>query len=238
VDSLADLEGVEGLEGVGSGFAATRDGIDALLRDRGLRRTSADLTTESVLRGAHASGVLAGSESSLDQVRAGEGDAFAQAALRISVELLGLAPVFGRTPLQALARLHALAAAGSVPDDAVGRPKDEESSRRLRDVVVLLGGTRPALMTAALVHAELMTREPFGSYDGLVARAAERLVLVGSGLDAKSLVVPEAGHLRLRREYESNLRAYASGTRSGIQAWLIYCTEAYAAAGEASPLND
>jgi hypothetical protein len=238
VESLAELEGVERLEGVGSGFAATRDGIDALLRDRGLRRTSADLTTESVLRGAHASGVLAGSESSLEQVRAGEGDAVAQAALRISVELLGLVPVFGRTPLQALARLHALAAAGSVPDEAVGRPKDEHSSRRLRDVTVLLGGTRPALMTAALVHAELVTREPFGSYDGLVARAAERLVLVGSGLDAKSLVVPEAGHLRLRREYESNLRAYASGTRSGIQAWLIYCTEAYAAAGEASPLND
>jgi hypothetical protein len=238
VDSLADLEGVEGLEGVGSGFAATRDGIDVLLRDRGLRRTSADLTTESVLRGAHASGVLAGSESSLEQVRAGEGDAVAQAALRISVELLGQVPVFGRTPLQALARLHALAAAGSVPDDAVGRPKDEDSSRRLRDVAALLGGTRPALMTAALVHAELVTREPFGSYDGLVARAAERLVLVGSGLDAKSLVVPEAGHLRLRREYESNLRAYASGSRSGIQAWLIYCTEAYAAAGEASPLND
>jgi hypothetical protein len=238
VDSLADLDGVEGLEGVGSGFAATRDGIDALLRDRGLRRTSADLTTESVLRGAHASGVLEGSASSLDQVRAGEGDAIAQAALRISVELLGLAPVFSRTPLQALARIHTLAAAGSLPDDEVGRPKDDDSARRLRDVIVLLEGRRPALMTAALVHAELAIRRPFGSYDGLVARAAERLVLVGSGLDAKSLVVPEAGHLRLRREYESNLRAYASGSRSGLQAWLIYCTEAYAAAGEASPLND
>ena len=35
-----------------------------------------------------------------------------QAALRVSVELLGLVPVFGRSPLQALARLHALAAAG------------------------------------------------------------------------------------------------------------------------------
>ncbi len=30
------------LEGVPSAFAATRDGIDALLRDRGLRRTSSD----------------------------------------------------------------------------------------------------------------------------------------------------------------------------------------------------
>jgi hypothetical protein len=36
VDSL---ESVEQLEGVASGFAATRDGIDTLLRDRGLRQT-------------------------------------------------------------------------------------------------------------------------------------------------------------------------------------------------------
>jgi len=56
------------LEGVPSAFAATRDGIDALLRDRGLRRTTPDLTTESLLRGAHASAVLEGSDSSLDTV--------------------------------------------------------------------------------------------------------------------------------------------------------------------------
>ena len=39
------------LEGVASAMAATRDGIDALLRDRGLRRTTPDLTAESLLRG-------------------------------------------------------------------------------------------------------------------------------------------------------------------------------------------
>ena len=93
------------------------------------------------------------------------------------------------------------------------------------------------MITAALVHAELATAEPFGSADGLVARAAERLVLVSSGVDAKSLVVPEAGHLALRPAYESNLRAYAGGGRAGIQAWLLYCTEAYAAGAEASPLR-
>jgi hypothetical protein len=238
VSGVERLAGVEGLEGVGSGFAAARDGIDTMLRDRGLRRTSPELTAESLLRGAHASAVLAGSSSTIDEVRAGEADPLAQAALRVSVELLGLVPVFARTPLQALARVHALAAAGSVPDDEVGRPRDVDSAARLRAVAGLLEDARPALITAALVHAEVATAAPFGSADGLVARAAERLVLVSSGLDAKSLVVPEAGHLALRPAYESNLRAYATGGRAGLQAWLVYCTEAYAAGAEASPLRD
>jgi hypothetical protein len=235
VDRLA---GVERLEGVASGFAAARDGIDSLLRDRGLRRSAPELTAESLLRGAHASAVLAGSQSTLDAARAGDADATTRAALRMSVELLGLTRVLERTPLQALARLHALAAAGSVPDDEVGRPRDAVSAARLHEVATLLSGDRPALVTAALLHAELATSAPFGSADGLVARAAERLVLVGSGVDAKSLLVPEAAHLALRPAYESNLRAYAAGGRAGIQAWLIYCTEAYAAAAEASPLRD
>ena len=96
---------------------------------------------------------------------------------------------------------------------------------------------RPALVTAALVHAELATAAPFGSADGLVARASERLVLVSSGLDAKSLVVPEAGHLALRPAYESNLRAYAEGGRAGVHAWLLHCAAAYTAGAEASPLR-
>jgi len=238
VPGVERLDGVERLEGVASGFAATRDGIDTMLRDRGLRRTSPELTAESLLRGAHASAVLEGSPSTLAEVRAGTGDAIARAAVRVSVELLGLVPVFSRTPLQALARLHALAAAGTVPDERVGRPRDAASTGLLREIVALLEGGRPALLTAALVHAELATGVPFGSADGLVARAAERLVLVGSGLDSKSLVVPEAGHLALRPAYESNLRAYADGGRAGLQAWLLYCAEAYAAGAEASPLRD
>ncbi len=231
------LEDLERLEGVASGFAATRDGIDTMLRDRGLRRTSPELTAESLLRGAHANAALAGSGSSLEGVRSGVGDAVAQSALRVSVELLGLVPVFARTPLQALARLHALAA-HDVGQDEIGRPRDADAALLLRDVAALVDDGRPALLTAALVHAALATGAPFGSSDAVVARAAERLVLVSSGLDAKSLVVPEAGHLALRPAYESNLRAYADGGRAGVQAWLLYCAEAYAAGAEASPLRD
>jgi hypothetical protein len=93
-------------------------------------------------------------------------------------------------------------------------------------------------MTAALLHAELRCGAPFSGANGIVARAAERLVLVSSGVDTKALVVPEAGHLALRPAYESNLRAYAEGGRPGLRAWLLYCAEAYAAGAEASPLRD
>ena len=54
------------LEGVPSAYAATRDGIDVMLRDRGLRRTTPEQTTESLLRGAHASAVLDGSASTAE----------------------------------------------------------------------------------------------------------------------------------------------------------------------------
>jgi hypothetical protein len=227
------------LEGVPSAFAAARDGIDVVLRDRGLRRTSPETTAESLLRGAHASAVLEGSASSLTAVREGSGDAVAAAAVRVSTSLLGLAPTLTRSPLQALARLHTLAAAGSVDDAALGRPRDPEAAERLQGVARLLSSTSsvPALLLAAVVHADLATSAPFASHNGLVARAAERLVLVARGVDEKSLTVPEAAHLALRPEYESNLRAYRDGGPNGVHAWLLYAAEAYAAGAEASPLR-
>ena len=96
----------------------------------------------------------------------------------------------------------------------------------------------PALLVAALVHAEVVAAAPFSTHHALVARAAERLVLVQRGLDPASLLVPEAGHLALRSAYESNLRGYATGGRAGLHAWLLYAAEAYTAAVEASPLAD
>ena len=234
-DPLARLTA---LEGVASGMAAARDGIDAMLRDRGLRRTTPDLTAESLLRGAHASAVLEGSGAGLDEVREGGGDDVSRAAVRVSTELLAWAPTLSAAPLQALARLHTVAAKGQVPDDALGRPRDAAAAARLRDLGRLLTGpTRaPALVMAAVAHAELVVTAPFASHDAILARAVERQVLVSRGVDPASLVVPEAGHLRLRREYESNLRGYAEGGARGVHAWLLYAAQAYAAAAEASPL--
>ncbi len=227
------------LEGVGSAYAAARDGIDVVLRDRGLRRTSPETTAESLLRGAHATAVLEGSTADLAAIREGAGDEVAADAVRLYTELLGLMPVLRSTPLQALARLHTIAAAPALPQDRLGRPRDPDSAGRLRGVADLLTAPTeaPALVVAAIVHAELVTAAPFASHNGLVARAAERLVLASRGVDEKSLVVPEAAHLALRAEYESNLRGYATGGSAGVHAWLLYAAEAYAAAAEASPLR-
>ena len=219
------------LEGVPSGFAATRDGIDAMLRDRGLRRTSPEQTSESLLRGAHASAVLAGSASTWEEVRAGTGDEIAQAAVRVSTEVLSLAPVLGRSPAQAFARLHVLAGGSGAPGSAEGAARLQSLSQ------TLLQTRSPALLVAAVVHGDLVASAAFAPLDGLVARAAERLVLVARGVDPASLVVPEAGHLALRAAYESNLRGYREGGRGGLHSWLLYAAEAQARGAEASPLQ-
>ena len=143
--------GSSGLEGVPSAFAATRDGIDAMLRDRGLRRTVPEQTAESLLRGAHATAVLEGSGSSLEEVRAGTGDELAASAVRVSTELLSLVPVIGRSPLQAFAaaararrrrrpawlrrsgRPAAVALAGPAGDLRAGADGGGAGARRSRD---------------------------------------------------------------------------------------------------------
>jgi hypothetical protein len=228
-----------GLEGVPSGYAAARDGIDVMLRDRGLRRTSPEMTAESLLRGAHASAVLEGSTSTLAELRQGAGDAVATDAVRMSASLLALAPLLKTAPLQAIARIHSVVGSASLDPEELGRPRDAASADRLRGVseLLLAQTSAPALLVAAVVHADLATAAPFASHNGIVARAVERLVLVSRGVDAKSLVVPEAGHLALRAQYESNLGAYRDGGPRGVHAWVLYASEAYAAGAEASPLR-
>lgn len=226
------------LEGVPSAYAGARDGIDALLRDRGLRRTRPEQTTESLLRGAHASAVLEGSTTSIEDFRAGDLDETAAASARLSTELLGLVPTLKSAPVQAFARLHAVAAGGVLDDERLGRPVSPEAGQRLAQLAKVLTTTRePALVVAAMAHAELATAGAFPSHNGLIARGVERLILVARGVDPASLVVPEAGHLALRAEYESNLRGYRDGGRAGLHSWLLYAAEGFTKGAESSPLR-
>lgn len=233
-DTLARLEGVP------SALAAARDGADAILRDRGRRATTPDLTAEALLRGAAASAVLAGSATSLDDLRTGAGDELAQAAARVNASLLALVPVVQRTPAQALARLHTLAAVGLVETEALGRPRpDEDAARGLRLLTEQLVRTTdaPALAVAAIVHAELATSRPFDTANDLVARAMERLLLVARGVDPASVLVPEAGYAASSQSYAAALQAYGSGTLDGRRAWLLYAADAFSASLVASPLS-
>lgn len=226
------------LEGVPSAFAATRDGIDSLLRDRGLRRSDPRVTAESLLRGASATAALEGSAYDVEALRSGDGDPTALAAVRLSTELLGLVPVWQRAPLQAIARIHALLGAGRVAADDLGRPVDADGARRLHTLGVRATAPTeaPGLVVAALVHAEIATAEAFCSDNAMIARAAERLVLVATGVDPASVIVPESGHAQTPNAYREARSAYASGGEPGTRQWLLYAAEAFARGAEAAPI--
>lgn len=222
------------LEGVPSALAGTRDGIDLLLRDRGLRRIAPEDTTRSLLWGAAATASVEGSVVDPDELAAGAGDATARAALRLSTELLALVPVWRHAPLQAIARIHALVATDSVP----GRPDNPEGARRLAAFArqVAQPTAAPALAVAALAHAEIATCGAFGHVAGIVGRAVERIVLVDRGIDPASVLVPEAGHAQDPDAYRSALSAYVIGGEAGVAQWLRYASLAFNRAIEASPL--
>lgn len=184
------------------------------------------MSAESSLRGAWASAVLAGVDVGLDDVRGGAGldDPLLQGALRAQSAIGALADTWTRAPRQALARLHAVAAADLVPADALGRPTG--STDRLDTLVEVLGVTSaPAVVVAAVVHGELLSLDLFAPVSGIVARVATRLTLVERGLDPKSLVVVEAGHRERRDEYDATLSAYRNGD---IAPWLVHCADAVA----------
>ncbi|MFB4305097.1 oxidoreductase [Actinomadura sp. GTD37] len=251
-DALAD---VAKLPGVAGAVDDARKAVDRLLGHRILRRRSAEVSTESALRGARASAVLDGASVTLDELRTTEhpSDPVVQGSLRVSAELGTLAETWRNAPRQALARLHVLAAADAVDSADLGRPRSSdagvkdvlglgeppspsEAAARLDALSTLLTSPTkaPALVVAAVVHGELLTLRPFGWGDGLIARAAERLTLVSRGLDPKSLVAPEVGHLELEADYGSALRDYSSGTSEGVARWIVHCSSAVAAAARDS----
>lgn len=220
------------LPGVAAAIERARTAVDSLLVHKTLRRRSPDVSAESSLRGAWASAALAGSSLSLDAVRAGTvDDAMLQGALRAQAAIGPLADTWTRAPRQALARLHALAAADLAPADALGRPT--AGAERLDTLAHVLASTRaPAIVVAAIVHGEILSLDAFAPASGVVARAAVRLTLVERGLDPKSLVVVEAGHRELGEAYEAGVDAYATGTPEGIAAWIVHCADAVVAGAQ------
>ncbi|MFH8571689.1 oxidoreductase [Streptomyces sp. NPDC017993] len=249
-DPLATLAS---LPGVADAVDSVRKGVDRVYGHRIMRRRSSEVTSEAALRGARASAALSGADWELEEVRRrtdfgvdGEPRTVG-AALRLTAEAGQLLSVWRQSPLRVLARLHLVAAGGGASDDAVGRPRlagepvaeeqlveltlpeADEVAGRLDGLarMLLAGSEAPALVTAAVVHGELLALRPFGSHNGLVARAAERIVLVGSGLDPKSICPAEVGHAEQgRADYAAALEAYASGTPEGVAAWIAHCGRA------------
>ncbi|WP_249713944.1 Fic family protein [Rhizomonospora bruguierae] len=91
----------------------------------------------------------------------------------------------------------------------------------------------PPLLTAAVVHGELLASRAFPGPYGVVARAAARLTLMAGGFDPRGLIGMEIGHLAREPEYIGASGAYATGTPDGVRSWLKHCCAAAEVAAEA-----
>ena len=225
-DPLAPLLALPGVRGAAE---AARAGVDRLLGHRVLRRGSAGVSAESALRGARASAALEGVDVPLAELRGGSvGDPVLQGALRASVALGSMVETWPRAPGQVLARLHVLAAADLADRSDLGRPAPHAGPRLGGLFALVTGATAvPAVLVAALVHGEVAALAPFGTADGVVARAAGRLTGITRGLDPKAVSVPEVGFAELGAEsYARALAGYASGEPEGVAAWLVHCCRA------------
>lgn len=232
------LAHVAGLPGVAESVEEARRAVDALRGHRVLRRSAERVASEAALRGARASAALEGADVPLDVVRrtvsAGgrlpaDGEGVVQGALRVAAEIGPLQPTWRRAPLQAVARLHTLAASDLVDDiDALGRPAPAAATRLAAlGELLTASSVAPAVVVAAVVHGELATMGAFDSGAGVVARAAARLTLVGRGLDPGSVTAPEVGFVEIGRDTHLDaLRSYADGGPDGIAAWVRHCAEA------------
>lgn len=177
----------------------------------------------------------------------------------LATERVGAAQL--RAPGQVLASLHAAAATDLLPLEQVGRPRlageeclelaelgaaPEPGELRTRLTLVhdllaaVPSGRLPALLVAAVAHAEIAVTRPFVLGNGVVARAVERAVIRAGGLDPTGVAVPEVGHAdRAGTDYRGALGAYASGDPEGVRLWLEHCADAMVrAAAEGTRVAD
>lgn len=254
-DLGADLQRLAALPGVDDAVRAAREACTALRWHPALRRRGAEARAEATIRAARCSAAIEGARYPVALFRdaaRGAGrlpdDAsgiLAAGALRALVQARELEETIATAPGQALARLHTAAAAqllpvaevgrprpaGQLPGDGFGEPGDAPTgaalSARLAGIGDLLAApaAAPALVVAALVHAELVTARPFAAGNGLVARAAARAVMVGRGLDPTGVAVWEAAHLDAGPGYGRALAGYATGRADGVAGWLLHCAE-------------
>ena len=251
------LRQLTALPGVADAVEAARQACTSLRWHQALRRRTPEAAAEAGIRAAQASAALSGGRFPLDLVRdvARGAGAFpddpkgrtALGAVRAVSEVDRLGPVWQHAPAQALARLHTVAAAGVLPDEALGRPRADgeqpgdgtdlffpdgrpvpaptgtELAARLAGIADLLAAP-PAgstLVVAALVHAEVAVVRPFLAGNGVVGRALCRAVVVGRGLDPTAVAVWEGPLLALGPRYPLALGAYATGGADHVGAWLL-----------------
>jgi hypothetical protein len=223
--------------------------MDALAWDRAVRANAASVAATSRWSGALANAAFEGAVLPAAQARevaAGRvgADPMGQVVLA-AADLAGVAPRMSQllraAPLQCLAEAATVVGRGFVSGDELGRPRaggcDDplhlphlpnaaDVPGALAALGVLVARTdAPAVLVAAVVHAQLAVLRPFTWGSGLVARASIRWVLAGRSVDPDMLCVPEAGLMQLgRAKYVRALAGYRSGDPAGTGAWVsVFC---------------
>lgn len=263
------------LPGVRAGVDRARVACEELRWHEAFRRRWREVRAEADVRAARASAAVDGARVPLDLLRHvatdGTGDGgdggdgatgrsaaadrlLATGALRATVLAATWRPDLGGRaepvvpPLgQVLARLHAAAGAGWLPDAALGRvrvageqardltglgqaPPGPEVAERLALLTRTVAATRaPALVVAAVVHGEVLALRPFVAGNGVVARALARMLLSGRGLDPTGAVVPDAAWAVAPNPYLAAAARFATGTPEGVATWVAAAADAVVA---------
>lgn len=244
------------LDGVAEAVKAVQDAVFAVHRHPANLRGGSATAAEASVRAARASAAIDGADPEIpadaavkDPVLAGAlrvaealesllptwRRAPAQALARIHVlaaaDLVSnAAAAAGGAELSGkqsqAADVRPLSGAGSGLD-LLGRPRPGTGARLNLLAQLITGATSvPGPLQAAVVHGELLSLRPFGTADGVVARAAARLTMVATGTDPKSLTVPEVACFRRVVQYNEAAAAFATGEPGGVRTWLLFCCDA------------
>jgi hypothetical protein len=231
-------------------LTAARTEVDGVLWRRDVRAAAAEVAAASIDRGARDSAAIDGAD--LAVVEDSPMGRVLDASQRLTAAVRGQVGVFSSAPLQALAYLHALVSADFVDADDAGRPRRGDvaddplalgplpaasvAAARLTALADLLTTPTeaPALLVAAIAHAELAVLRPFAWGSGLMSRAVVRLVMASRSVDPSLFTIPERGMLELGRPaYVRAVRAYATGTPDGIRELVVWHSTAVAMGAKA-----
>lgn len=201
-------------------MASALAAVDVVLRDRGHRRVTHNESARALLAAATASAELSG-----------DVERWLPGTVRLYAELPDMAALIRVAPGQVLARTHVLLARGVLADELLGRLRgDPAVADRMADLTSVLTMPTEAsgVVLGAVAHAEIAVVSPFGSADGLVARAVEHMVLISAGVDPQGVISCEAGHRADPDGYTEALRQYRDEGALGVRAWLQHCASALA----------
>lgn len=238
---------VAALPDVADAVHTARSALDPLLLDRKLRTHGQTLAAAAALQNAHASATLEGADVPLDELRAGSA---ASPMLRVAAGVLEaqtmLRSLAGQPARQVWARLAVVAGREYLDEEQRGRPRQSDQAlhdplhlkqiAEPDDVAVRLAmlaellqqpTKAPALVVAAIAHAELVALQPFAAGNGVVARAFFHHLLAERGVDPDFFSMTDVGLASLgRAAYVRAIQQYEAGGE-GVASWVVHIAQAF-----------